>query len=176
MLRDSSLQSAVAMMARMMLHGRIYQYGFYQAAMAAVVIPAILIGESAAQASAARKRHGYSLDRDFRVDYSRHRHAGEPVSQTFATENACGRRRDRSLLCFPGQIEPTGKLVSVISKGLRKAAGRRTLLVLPEGVMINYLARAPSSIASFFYFSTTMEQGGEERIVADLERHPPDWS
>ena len=33
------------MMARMMLDGRIYQYGFYQAAMAAVVIPAILIGE-----------------------------------------------------------------------------------------------------------------------------------
>ena len=62
--------------------------------------------------------------------------------------------------------------MSVISEGLRNAGGARTLLVLPEGVMINYLARVPSPIAQFFYFSTTTEQGGEERIVADLERRP----
>lgn len=62
----------------------------------------------------------------------------------------------------------------MISKALGKEKELNTLLVIPEGVMINYLTRAPSSIAPFIYFSATTEKGGEEQIVADLDRHPPD--
>jgi hypothetical protein len=38
---------AAAMMARMLLNGRVYHYGFYQAAIAGVLIPAVIIGELA---------------------------------------------------------------------------------------------------------------------------------
>src|SRR5205807_2445436 len=36
---------AIALMGRMLLDGRIYHYGFYQAALAGAVVPAVLIGE-----------------------------------------------------------------------------------------------------------------------------------
>jgi hypothetical protein len=36
---------AAALMTRMVLNGRIYQFGFYQAALASVLVPAVMIGE-----------------------------------------------------------------------------------------------------------------------------------
>lgn len=36
---------AAALIGRMLLNGRIYQFGFYQAALAALLVPAVLIGE-----------------------------------------------------------------------------------------------------------------------------------
>lgn len=41
--------------------------------------------------------------------------------------------------------------------------------------MINYLARLPSTVAPFFFFSAATQGGREQAIVGDLERQPPDW-
>jgi hypothetical protein len=76
---------------------------------------------------------------------------------------------------YSPQIDPTGELVNAVSQALQQAPPRQTLVVLPEGLMINYLARRPSPIAPFFYFSSATAAGGEDRIVEDLGRHPPDW-
>lgn len=165
---------AAAMMARMMLDGRIYQYGFYQAALAAVVIPAILIGELPRRLQLRGKGTAIVLTGTFALIIPGIvMLASQSVRHLQLKTLAVGEGRDRFYV-FPERIEPTGKLVSVISEWLRKKAVGRTLLVLPEGVMINYLARAPNSIAPFFYYSTATKQGGEERIVADLNQHPPD--
>ena len=142
--------------------------------MAAVVIPAILIGELPRRLQLRGKGTAILLTGICALIIPGIVIlASQSVRHLQLKTLAVGEGTDRFYV-FPEEIEPTGKFVSVISEGLRNAAGARTLLVLPEGVMINYLARAPSPIAPFFYFSTTTEQGGEERIVADLERHPPD--
>ena len=41
--------------------------------------------------------------------------------------------------------------------------------------MINYLARRPSPVAPFFFFSAATSGGREAAIVRDLEQRPPDW-
>ncbi len=46
---------AVALISRMLLNGRIYHYGFYQAAMAGAIVPAVLLGESTDWAGVERR-------------------------------------------------------------------------------------------------------------------------
>ena len=41
--------------------------------------------------------------------------------------------------------------------------------------MLNYLARLPSPVAPFFFFSAATSGDREAAIVRDLEKHPPDW-
>ena len=87
---------------------------------------------------------------------------------------AVGEGVDR-FYAFPPKMKPTGEIVRVLSEWLRETPPGQTLLVLPEGEMINYLARLPSPVSPFrFYFATT-DDGREERIVNELQRHPPDW-
>ena len=41
--------------------------------------------------------------------------------------------------------------------------------------MINYLARLPSPVAPFFFFSAATRDDREAAIVRDLAQRPPDW-
>ena len=68
-----------------------------------------------------------------------------------------------------------GEIVNVFSESLKTAPDHATLLALPEGVMINYLARLRSPVAPVQYFGAAMSNGREEQIVEELERHPPDF-
>ncbi len=165
---------AAALMARMILNGRIYQFGFYQAALAGVVIPAVLIEELPRRLQLRRKGRAVLLIGIFALIIPGIvMLASQSVRQLQIKTLAVGEGLDR-FYAFPEQIEPTGKMVSMISEGLHKEAIGRTLLVLPEGVMINYLARLPSRVAPFIFFSAVTESGGEEKIVGQLNRQPPD--
>jgi hypothetical protein len=64
-----------------------------------------------------------------------------------------------------------GTLVDRLAKG----SPGQTLLVLPEGEMINYLARMPSPVAPFFFYSFALSGGREAALVNQLSEHPPDW-
>jgi hypothetical protein len=76
---------------------------------------------------------------------------------------------------MPPRIEASGALVNFASDQLRTVSRNQTLLVLPEGEMINYLARLPSPVAPFFFFSAATRGDREQAVVADLLMHPPDW-
>ncbi|MEZ6014735.1 MAG: hypothetical protein R3F49_06460 [Planctomycetota bacterium] len=49
-----------------------------------------------------------------------------------------------------------------------------TMLVLPEGVSLNYLLRRPCPIAIYNFMPPELIMYGEERIVADLRANQPD--
>lgn len=49
-----------------------------------------------------------------------------------------------------------------------------TLLVVPEGVMVNYWLRRRTPIQVFNFMPPELIMFGEEQIIADLEAHPPD--
>ncbi len=51
----------------------------------------------------------------------------------------------------------------------------QTLAVFPDGILLNYLLRAPSSLPYLNYVPTEVLAYGEERILADLQQQPPDW-
>ena len=50
-----------------------------------------------------------------------------------------------------------------------------TLVGLPEGIMINYLTRRATTTPCMNFMMTEMILFGEDRLVSDLEAHPPDY-
>jgi hypothetical protein len=68
-----------------------------------------------------------------------------------------------------------GTVTQNVVKELRETARGQTLLVLPEGLMLNYLTRMPSPLPHFFYYSVVTADGREAQIVNALASRPPDW-
>jgi hypothetical protein len=166
---------SASLLVRMALNARIYDFGYYQAAGAAVLVVACLLGEFpnyfAAHPPARRvvvigaaaligsglsvllveHRHKYGL-----IDY--------PVSEG----------RDR-FYTYRGDVLAMPKLLADITETLRKNGRGQSLLVLPEGQMVNYLTRMPSPLAPFYFFSVVTEGGREQQLVEQLAKTPPDW-
>jgi hypothetical protein len=76
---------------------------------------------------------------------------------------------------FPPDYWPSGEIVQTIWERLREMPSGQTLLVLPEGVTINYLTRMPSPVAPFYFFAAATRDGREQILVDQLQQHPPDW-
>lgn len=57
----------------------------------------------------------------------------------------------------------------------RRAAPEDTVLVVPDGILISYLARRPSSVRYLNWVPTDVRIFGEDRMLADLRANPPDW-
>jgi hypothetical protein len=168
---------AAALLARMVLNGRLYQFGFYQAALAAVLVPAVLIGELPAWLGAGRwGRAMVVVGAVALLGPGVMKLAGQSQQWLRLKTHPVGEGRDRFYALTP-QVEPNGDLVEKTSAWLRSTAiGRdQTLLVLPEGEMINYLARMPSPVAPFFFFSAATRGDREAAIVRDLAARPPSW-
>lgn len=164
---------AAALMARMPLFGRIFQFGFYQAALAAVVVTAILIGEFPASLRIGKgARLLVAIGCCIIVGAGTARLVWR---STLAYRNKTveiGRGRDRFYAFIPS-IRASGELVQDVVETLGQVSPGATLVVLPEGEMINYLARMPSPVAPFFFFSAATEGGGEAEIVRQLNARPP---
>ncbi|HXI83936.1 MAG TPA: glycosyltransferase family 39 protein [Verrucomicrobiae bacterium] len=166
---------AAALMARMVLNGRIYQFGYYQAAMAGTVVPAVLWGESSCWARVRRQGRATILFGflalllpGVAMLMAQSRHVWK--MKTYAV----GEGPDR-FYTFPPRNEPIGGIVRTVVKSLSQQPGDRTLLVLPEGLMLNYLARLRSPLAPPMYFSIYTEHGREALLVDELQRQPPDF-
>jgi hypothetical protein len=166
---------AAAMMSRMILNARIIQFGFYQAALAGVMVPAVLIGELPGRVGLGRWGRGALIVLTLAlVGIGATRIAVQSQVNLRKKTYQVGEGRDR-FYSYPPQIDATGELVNIVDGEFRDLPARRTLMVMPEGEMINYLARLPSPIAPFFFFSEATEGGREQAIVDDLQKNPPDW-
>ena len=165
---------AAALMSRMFLSGRVFQFGFFQAALAAMVIVAVVCSESAAWMPPVRGRRwavvviAAALIVPGIV-------WGSLISQRFlkAQTYVVGEGRDRFYFYPPNQ-DGTGYLINRVVEALRSLPRGSVLLALPEGEMINYLARLPSPLPQFQFYSWATEGGRERGIVETLNAHPPD--
>jgi hypothetical protein len=166
---------AAALMARMILNGRIDGYGYCQAAVAGLLVPAVLLGELPQRIGA--RRWGTAaivigsialllpgiviLARDSqRVLVWKTQLVGDGPDRFYA---------------FPPEVDATGEVVNFVTAALQNAPPGQTLLVLPEGVMINYLAHLPSTVAPYCFYAMATADGREDEIVAELKSKPPDW-
>jgi hypothetical protein len=66
-----------------------------------------------------------------------------------------------------------GRFVSIALENVDRVAREGTLVVLPEGVMINYLLRRRSSIPYLTMLPSDEAQFGEDELLGSLERRPP---
>jgi len=164
-----------ALMARMFLNGRIYHYGFYQAAVASLVVTAVIVGElPRLLRPIGRGRILLAAGALALLAPGVVRVAAASQDILRCKTHAVGSGRDL-FYAFPPQTLATGDIVRVTSEWLRRMPAGQTAVVLPEGEMINYLARMPSPVAPYAYFAAATSGGREARIVADLDRHPPGW-
>ena len=59
--------------------------------------------------------------------------------------------------------------------GDRIVAPGERLLVLPEGIMINYLMRRLTPLRTAHFFAGALYDGREAAVVEQLKRSPPEW-
>jgi hypothetical protein len=166
---------AAALMLRMFLNGRIYHYGFYQAALAGVLIPAVIVGELPDRLALGRFGKtlmiaGVLLLLAPGVVMLSIRSHDTLSAKTYAV----GEARDRFYSSPPG-MDPKGETIRTLADRLARSSPGQTLLVLPEGVIINYLVRMPSPLAPTYFFTDTLDDGREAVLVEELSARPPDW-
>lgn len=160
---------AGVMLARMPLFARIYHLGFFQAALAGMVAAAVLVAEVPRWTGAGRWGRGVTMwgcglllaagcvsiaamSHEIRAEQT------EPVGQGVDRFYAVTRNMDA-----------TGALVNWAAEKMQSAPPQATLLVLPEGVMINYLSRHRSLEPGWL-------RGVEEKeFLEQLRKTPPDY-
>jgi hypothetical protein len=166
---------AAGLMARMMLHGRLHHFGFYQAALALMVLSAVLVVEwprVLPSRSVAGRRVLILAAAGMLLGY------GSQIVAASRAELASrvlrvGSGADAFLVRPPPR--PYGAWLNFAQEVLRRERATGTLLVLPEGLMLNYLTRMPSPVPPFFLFSFALRGEAEAALVQQLEARPPDW-
>lgn len=164
---------AAALMSRMILNGRIFQYGFYQAAVAGALIPAVIVGELPVWLGGQRRIRAVVaacgalllLPGIVFLSIDSHRILAAKVLPV-------GEGLDRFYSFGPG-VDRTGALVEVARERLADSAAA-SLLVLPEGVSINYLTRTPGPVPQNAFYSAATAGGREREIVERLRERPPE--
>jgi hypothetical protein len=165
---------ATALLSRMVLNGRIYHYGYYQAALAAVCVPAIVIGELPSWLRL-RPRGAWIVTAGCAALLVPGLVilAGRSQRLLAARVAPVGEGRDR-FYTLPRDLDPRGEIVEALITALRNSSEHGTLLVVPEGAMINYLARRPSPVPTLYFYGAVTENGRERQVVAELDHRPPD--
>jgi hypothetical protein len=167
---------ALTFLMRMFLNPRIYHYGYYQAALAAVLIPAVMIGELPdwfqttgwqARGLAAVATLAVVLPGAAKLAI-RSQNALRLKTETVASG------RDR-FYCFPAGMDPTGALVNAVVNVLQEKASGGTVTLLPEGESINYFARLRNPVPHACFYQGAMETETETELVSDLQKQSPDW-
>jgi hypothetical protein len=157
----------------MLLHPRFFHFGFYQAALATMVVLAeilILLGKGAGQHKLAR--HAMHVSAGFLV-----------VAACFAIFLSSARSYARRtfpigsgrdlFLALPPERDPSGSITRQIVDELRRLPPDDTVLVVPEGLMINYLARRKSPLAEWIFIDVTLAGPAEAALVQRLAANPP---
>jgi hypothetical protein len=72
--------------------------------------------------------------------------------------------------------DPRGEMVNAaLSVIASRVQSNETLAVLPEGVMLNYLSRRPSSVPLINFMPLEFAIYGENQILELFHQHPPDY-
>ena len=166
---------AAVLMVRMFLNGRIYHYGFYQAALAGVLISAVIMGELPARLALGR------FGKTLMMAGSLVLLASGVVTLSVRSQDILnlktypiGEAMDR-FYGFSPDLDRRGEIMRILMNRVAKGSPRQTLLALPEGVMINYLVRMPSPVAPYFFSTFALSGGREAALVNELRQRPPDW-
>jgi hypothetical protein len=158
---------AGTMLARMALRVRINHFGFIQAAFAGMVLAAVVVSDVPRWTGQGRwgrlvARVGImallAIGCGAVVAESARNHA----SQT----QPVGSGADR-FYAYDPKLDETGLIVNWSAEGMRTVPPGATLLVLPEGVMINYLSRHERPTPEFL--------SDEEAYIKELGRARPDY-
>lgn len=170
-LQTSLAVFALALLAKMVLNARVYFYGFALAMPAALVLIAALVTWCPAMLTRAGLQ-----GRALRACAAGVLLVGLGAHLVFM-QRVLTRQTDvlgegSDALYGDGRVVPLAELLAEIQ---RRVGPTQTLAALPEGAMLNYLARRDSSVPYIMYDPLSMLLWGEQKIEKDLEAKPPDF-
>ena len=160
---------AAALLARMVLFARVYHFGFFQAAVAAMVAAAMMVAEIPRWAGQGRAGRAAAAAGGLLVlTLGCGSIAAKSIAIRAGQTQPVGSGGDR-FYAFARQIDPTGTLVDWVVQRLAGAPPSATLLVLPDGLSVNYLTRHVSPLPDVWMAGT------EESLLAHLRAAPPEY-
>ncbi len=171
-LRLSTIIFALVLLAKMILNAHVYHYGFVLALPASLILVATLVdwlpeaiarrqGNANIFLAASLAVIGVTVAVHVRVT---HNYMAE---KTFPV----GRAPD-TILSSPARGHATESAVESLDL---IAPPNATVAVVPEGVMINYLARRRNPTPYLAYLPSDLALHGEQQIAASFAAHPPDF-
>jgi hypothetical protein len=168
------LIAAAAFLARMALNPRFYHYGYFQAALAGAVTMAAIFRSMPDLLNIHKSgRATYTIA--VAVCLASGIWQLEEISLLYlklkTTPIAEGADRFYGL---DPKVEPTASLVEETRQTLVAKSDCKTLLVLPEGVILNYLLRVPSTTSQFVFNPALIRGAVGARLLESLKTRPPD--
>lgn len=167
------LLAAGAFLLRMCFNPRIYHYGYYQAALAGVVIAATGFRSLPDLFNLRKSSRNLYLallsvfvalglwnleERSRQILSFKTQPIGEGVDQFYG---------------FSAQLDATSALLESARMKLSASADCGSLLVVPEGVMLNYLLRKPDPISAYNFNPYWLNW--RDAILDGLQKTPPDY-
>jgi hypothetical protein len=169
---------AIVMLAKMFLNTQVYHYGFYLALPATTVVVVVLVWlipmavDRLADPDVAR-RTKWLFVAAVAVAIVPHLALSDLWFRTKTLP--IGEGRDR-FLAGTGPTQWQGEAVAeAVSWIANRTPRNATIAVIPEGVMINYLSRRPTSLPFVNFMPPEIIAFGESAIVAGWRAHPPDF-
>jgi hypothetical protein len=80
-----------------------------------------------------------------------------------------------AIMTYPTKIEPRGEAVGQLVSHLNTIPDLKNFVVLPEGIMLNFLTRIPSNNKYVNFMPPEMLLYGEETIMTSLTDKPPQY-
>lgn len=167
---------AGAMLPKVVLYSRIHHYGFVLAVPSVIVLVSVgagwlneLLGRMGGESGLFR---GIVMAGCLGIGV----HASAVSARYIIEKNmAIGSEADR-MWTYGAEVEANlGNLPDAIDWVEKTVGEDESVLVLPEGVIINYLTRRPSGSRFIYYTPAEMLIFGEETVVESLRQSPPDY-
>lgn len=161
---------ALALLFKILLNSRVYHYGFVLAMPATLLLVVAWVDWLPAWLE--RRGGRGSVFRAVALAV-----LGVAVTaHLLVTERRLGEKTH--LLASGGDAfwtDPRGRAVDALLDYFDRLETKPTLVVVPDGIMLNYLARAPTPVRYLNYVPTEVFAYGEERILGELRARAPDY-
>jgi len=167
--------AAALMLARMILNGRVFHFGFFMMPLAALWLVHLLVVEGAKFAAAGR-RGDFLLPVIFAALVLTGTVSLTRLSlRNYVQKNfQIGEGRDHFFTYAPEVFSNGAFLNSMLETYKQKTPRARTLVVFPEGIAVNYLLRVPTTMAELEFQPVALAYSGPAHILDELSAHPPE--
>ena len=167
--------AAALMLARMILNGRVYQFGFFMMPLAVLWIIHLMVFEVAQPVPQARRANRL-LPTVFSAVVLVGVVALARISfNNYAIKNTeVGEGRDR-FLTFTPEVSQGGAILYLLEEAFKETTPRaKTLVVFPEGIAVNYYLRVPTTMAELEFHPVALGYVGPAHVLDELKSHPPE--
>lgn len=167
--------SALLMLARMILNVRIFHYGFVMTVLAVLVLAHVLVHEIPTRALAVLAgRPWFAGAYVVLLVVGSMRLAADSLAIHALKTVTVGEGRDAFLALGPAHSGNATLLSAMVDAVKVSAPNAKSLVAFPESGALGYALKLPSPIPAFEFNPVSLAFGGQERILKDLQAHPPD--